>query len=232
MLPSYVARLCAYWSLDSAAGLFADFNASSTAAILRCISKPKRDDLLKALPERHAALCRLLLSYSDDSVGAWMSADIALLPPNCLVDEALQRFTLEDSSVLGDAMLLVDNKNCLIGQVFLRSLLRAKGKSLVSHLRQDAPPALSSRTSLAAAARHGGWQHYDTLPVLNRDKQLIGLLRHVDLRRSLEQFGETSRGVSQDDLLGEMGEAYRGTLIALLGLLNKPKPGLMMEKSS
>ena len=231
MLPSYVARLCAYWPLDRVAALLADFNANQITAILRGISKPKRDDLLKALPEKIAVLCRLLLSYSDNSVGAWMSADIALLPPNCLVHEALQRFTLEDSSALGDALLLVDGENRPLGQIYLRDLLRAKGESLVSHLRHDAPPALSSRTSLAVAARHEGWQHHDTLPVLNRDKQVIGLLRHADLRRSLEQFGETTHAVSQDDLLGEMSGAYKGSLIALLGLLDRRKPEPMMGES-
>jgi magnesium transporter len=218
--------------LDRAAALLADFNANQIAAISRGISEPKRDDLLKALPEKKAVLCRLLLSYSDNSVGAWMSADIALLPPNCSVHEALQRFTLHDSSVLGDALLLVDNENRPTGQVYLRDLLRAKSKSLVSHLRHDAPPALSSRTSLAVAARHEGWQHHDTLPILNHEKQLIGLLRHADLRRSMEQFGETSHAVSQDDLLGEMGGAYKGTLIALLGLLDRQKREPMMGEFS
>jgi len=232
MLPSYVARLCTHWPLDMAAALLCVINANRTAAILRYISKPMRNDLLKALPEKNAILCRLLLSYSDDSVGAWMHADIIMLPPNCRVAEALQRFTVEDSSLLGDALLLVDNENHPIGQVYLRDLLRAKGESPVSQLSKDGPPVLSSRTSLAAAARHEGWQCYDTLPVLNRDKQLVGLLRHADLRRSLEQFGETSRAVSQDDLLGEMGEAYKGTLIALLGLLNKPQSGSLMGESS
>lgn len=232
MLPSYVARLCAHWPLDMAAVLLADFNANRTAAILRSITKLKRDDLLKALPEKNAALCRLLLSYSDDSVGAWMNADIAVLPPNCRVAEALQRFTLEDGSLLGDALPLVDNRNCLLGQVYLRDLLRAKGESPVSHLRQDPPPVLSSRASLGVAARHEGWQRYDTLPVLNRDKQLVGLLRYSDLRHSLEQFGETSRTVSQDDLLGGMVEAYRGTLMALLGLLGSPHPGSIIGESS
>ena len=231
MLPSYVARLCAYWPLDKVAALLADFNANQITAILRGISKPKRDDLLKALPEKNAVLCRLLLSYSDNAVGAWMNADIALLPLNCLVHEALQRFTLQDSAALGDALLLVDNENRLLGQIYLGDLLRAKGESLVSHLRHDAPPALSSRTSLAVAARHEGWQTYDTLPVLSRDKQVVGLLRHADLRRSLAQFGEISRAVSSNDLLGEMGGAYKGTLIALLGLFDRPKTAPMMGES-
>ena len=222
MLPPYAARLCGQLSLDMAAGLLVEFNANQAATILRSMPKPKRNDLLKALPEKTATLCRLLLSYSDDSVGAWMIADLVMLPPNCLVAEALQRFISVDSSIMGDALPVVDNHSYLTGLVYLRDLLRAKGDSPIFRLRQDAPSTLSSRTSLAAAARHDGWQHHDILPVLNRNKQLVGLLRHVDLRRSLEQFGEISRRVPQDDFMGSVGEVYMDTLIALLGLVDRP----------
>lgn len=229
MLPPYAAKLCAQLSLDMAAGLLAELNANQAAAILRGMSKLRRDELLKALPEKTATLCRLLLSYSDDSVGAWMSADIVMLPPNCLAAEALQRFIDTDSSAMADALPIVDKHSRLLGQVYLRDLLRALGESSISRLRQDAPSALSSRTSLAAAARHEGWQQHDILPVLNRNKQLVGLLRHADLRRSLGQFGEIPRTVPQDDFLGSVGEAYRETLIALVGLVNSPsQPGSML----
>ena len=229
MLPPYAARLCAYLSLDTAAELLSELNANQAAFILRGMPKPKRDDLLRVLPEKTTILCRLLLSYSDDSVGAWMSADIVMLPSNCLVAEALQRFIGANSSTLGDELPVVDNDGYLVGQVCLRDLLCAKGESSISHLHQDAPYTLSSRTSLAATAHHEGWQQHDILPVLNRNKQLVGLLRHVDLRRSLEQFGEISRVIPQDDFLGSMGEAYMGTLTALLGLVHsQPEPDSML----
>lgn len=221
MLPSYIARIGVYWSLELMASLIAELNANRAAAILRHLPKLKRDELLDALPEKIAALCRLLLSYSHDSVGAWMNAEVALLPPKCQVSEALQRFSLEDSSLLGDAILLVDDNGVMIGQVYLRDLVRAKGETPVFHLRQDAPPVLLSRTSLKAAALDQGWHSHDTLPVLNRNRQLVGLLRHVDLRNNLEQFVDSASAPPQHDLLNEVGEAYGGALVALLGLFGK-----------
>jgi Mg/Co/Ni transporter MgtE len=221
MLPPYAARLCSYLSLDTGAGLLAEFSANQSATILRGMPKLKRNDLLKVLPEKTAILCRLLLSYSDDSVGAWMSADIVMLPSNCSVDDALQRFISTNSAIIGGSLPVVDNDRYLVGLVRLRDLLRAKGESSISHLRQDPPSALSSRASLAAVVDHDGWKKHDILPVLNRNKQLVGMLHHVDLRRSLEQFGEISRAIPQEDFLGGMGKAYLGTLTALLGLVNK-----------
>ena len=221
MLPSYAARLCTQLSLDVAAGLLAEFNANQAAAILRGIPKPKRDDLLTVLPEKTAMLCRLLLSYSEDSVGAWMNADIVMLPPNCSVAEALQRYMDGSGSIIGDALPVVDSSNFLVGLVKLKDLLRAKAESSISHLRQPAPVTLSSRNSLAAAARNEGWRQQDILPVLNRNKQLVGLLHHVDLRHNLANFGKLARTAPQHDLLGNIGEAYISSLAALLGLIDK-----------
>ena len=221
MLPPYAAGLCAQLSLDMAVGLLAGFNANRVTTILRAMPKPKREGLLKALPEKTATLSRLLLSYSDDSVGACMSADIVMLPSSCLAEEALQRFIGTDSSIIADALPVVDSNSYLVGLVYLRDLLRAKSESSISHLCKVAPATLSSRASLAAAARHESWQQHDVLPVLNRNKQLVGLLRHVDLRRSLEQFGEIPRAIPQDDFLGSVGGAYMDTLVALLGLIRK-----------
>lgn len=221
MLPSYIARIGVYWSLELMASLIADLNANRAAAVMRHLPKLKRDELLSALPEKIAALCRLLLSYSHDSVGAWMNADVTVLPPKCEVAEALQRFSFEDGALLGDAILLVDDNGALIGQVYLRDLVRAKGETQVSHLQQEAPPVLLSRTSLKAAALDQGWRDYDTLPVLNRNRQLVGLLRHVDLRNNLEQFVESANAPAQHNLLNEVGEAYGGALIGLLGLFGK-----------
>ncbi|MCB1669330.1 MAG: CBS domain-containing protein [Porticoccaceae bacterium] len=232
MLPSYVARLCAHWPADMTAMLLASFSANQTTAILRCVDSSVRDDLLNELPEKKATMCRLLMSYSEDSVGAWMTADITVLPTDCSVAEALKRFALEEGLVLGDSLLFVDDENRLAGQVRLRDLLRAKGKSSVSSLMKDVPAVLSSRTSLAVASTNEGWQHQDILPVLNRNKQIVGLLRHADLRRSLALFTGASRTVSEDDLLGAVGEAYSGALLALLGLLGSPRPTAKTGQSS
>ena len=221
MLPLYAARLCACLSQDHAAGLLAEFNANQAAAILRGMSQVKRDRLLKRMPEKIAILCRLLLSYSDDSVGAWMNVDIIMLPSSCTAAQAVQRFTDCDSVAMADTLPVVDKQGALLGLVYLRDILRAQEQSPILPLIFNTPVTLSSRTSLAAASADEGWQHGDILPVLNRSKQLVGLLRHVDLRVSLSQFGEVSHGLPHDDFVSAIGQDYKGSLVALLGLVDK-----------
>lgn len=220
LLPTYAARVCAELSVDMAAGLLADSHSNRVTAILRCMSKSRRAALLKGLPEKIATICRLLLSYSEDTVGAWMTADIVMLPANCVAAGALQRLTLIEVSADSNEIPVVGEGQQLVGFVDVRDLLRAKGDTIITGLIKKADVAVSSRASLATTAGHDGWHNHDTLAVLNRNKQLVGMLRHVDLRRSLERFSEDSFVSQQEDLLGGMSEAYVGVMGALLGLVS------------
>lgn len=219
MLPPYVARLATHWSLDTVAGLLSDFSANKLSSILRCIANPQRDELVKVLPEKTAAICRLLMSYSEDTVGAWMRADMLMLPLSCRVDEAVARFSSANDSDVGGMLLVVDERQHLVGIISLQTLMQSKGDASISHLIKPAPPVLHARTSLVAADKNEGWHSYDTLAVLNRNQQLVGVLRHVDLRRNLAHSGESRNPAVSGRLISSVTEAYTGTMMALVGLV-------------
>lgn len=219
MLPPYVARLCLSLPIDASVSLLSNSNANTLSRVLRYIPKSTRDEILKRTPEKTAALCRFLLSYSEDTVGAWMTADMLMLPIECTAVIALKRLAqIENFSDIG-VLPIVDRHQHLLGVVSVRGLLGAKAETAVTHFMNDPPPALPSRTSVVSAVNNEGWYNHDTLVVLNRSKQLVGFLRHVDLRKSLKQFNERSKAAPQDDLFGGIGEAYVGALSAMLGLV-------------
>lgn len=217
MLPPYAARLCCQLPIKLAASLLADGDANHIVAILRCMPSGKRKTLLKVMPDKIAALCLLLLSYSEDTVGARMTADIIMLPKSISVGSALKRLASDHGVSDSDAIPLVDDQVQLVGLVSVRTLLSAHDDLIIETLIDSTRPALSSRASLVSVADHEGWQRYDTLVVLNRHKQLIGLLRHVDLRRGLEQTVANARPIPTADIVSDVSQVY---LSALTGVLN------------
>lgn len=218
MLPTYAARLCCQLPIKFAASLLAGGDANHVVAILRCMPSAKRKTLLKVMPDKIAALCLLLLSYSEDTVGAKMTADIVMLPRSITVGSALRR--LADSHGLSDsdAIPLVDEQTHLVGLVSVRTLLNAHDDLCVEQLIDSTRPALSSRASLASVSGHEGWQRYDTLVVLNRYKQLIGILRHVDLRRGLEQSVTDTNTMPTADIVSDTSQVYFSVLAGILNL--------------
>jgi magnesium transporter len=223
LLPSYAARLCLKLPKEFAANLIIDSSANQTAAILRSMPKKSRLAILKILPKRNAQLSKLLLTYSQDMVGAWMAVDLLMLPATATAEDAVKRISDAGFSVDNNCVHIVNDSQHLVGVVNIRDLLRADSSTVVSRLMQKKPVALQTRMSLATAVNHDGWKSSDSLGVLNHKRQLVGLLCHKDLRRSLSQFREVSKQVSSssNSLINGIGEAYAGTLSALLGLVGE-----------
>lgn len=219
LIPSFAARLITHLSPDLKKNILVDGSAPQIASILRSLDKPQRQDLLSAMPDKQAAFCKLLLSHPEDSVGATMAADIMMLPQDSTAEEALQRLALCETSVNIGVFPVIDDALCLIGTVTLQELLRAKSGTTLVQLKQNVSEVLFSNTSLTAAAEHQGWKQWDNLFVLNRERKLLGILRHADLRYGLKKFEDASDLHQNTQFIGEFGDAYVGVFSAILGLI-------------
>lgn len=221
LLPPYAARVCAALSADFAAQLFAQSQAAQLAPVMRCIPKEKRKPILQALPEKLAAFTKVLLSYAEDSVGAWMTANILMLHSNTSASDALERLVEKGLEVDTNAIPLVNDQRKLLGTVDVRDLLRAPGDIPVGHLDKKICPAVNSRMRLVEVAKHEGWAVCDTLAVENHQKQLIGVISQKNLRRRLLSYSEIKDSVSSENLLNGIGNAYSETIGALIGLVGE-----------
>ncbi len=210
LMPYYVARLCTQAPLELSAKWLAPMATRRLTMILRFMNKPRRAELLKVLPVQVAAACRVFLNYPEDTVGGWMSDLFMVLPDNISVGEALSRLQEPGYLLNIDAIPVVDSSHELQGIISHISLYSAAQTSPVSEIMDRDSPVLSARASLDAAQQHPGWSRYDTLPVLNRDRQLVGVLRHVHLRDSQvhkEQSGRHAITASRS-MLGNLGASY------------------------
>jgi Mg/Co/Ni transporter MgtE len=221
LLPLYAARLCSGLSNIEAVNLISGCNANQIASILRCLSKKQRAIFLNTLPEKKARLSKLLLSYSDDTVGAWMLADIMMLPASTSAEDALKRLAKSKNPVDFNLIPVVNEARALMGMVNVGRLLRVAGSTPVGQLIKDVSPTLQSRSSVATASKHVAWFKYDSLAVLNHSRQLVGLLRHTDLLRSLKQFEELSTVAQSSGLLSGISRAYLGSMAAIIGLVGE-----------
>ena len=221
-LPTYASSLCAAIEAKEAAKLLAPIGVTQIAVILRFTASTVRDALLGALPFETAAACRLLLSYSQNTVGAWMMPQMIMLAEECNVTQALARLSMESTAVDIDAIYVVSRDLKLCGMVNMPVLLRASGEEIISTLMSNQTYAISGRASLNSVQHHAGWTYRDTLPVVNRHHQLIGMLRHVDLRKGLDihQHSAKETSASNDAPLVDLYHSYGGVLVNLFNVFN------------
>ncbi|MDH3389010.1 MAG: CBS domain-containing protein [Gammaproteobacteria bacterium] len=221
MLPQFATRILQALPADSAAAMLSGCNSNQIAAVLRLFEPSSRAALLDLLPERSASRCRRLLTYDNDTVGAWMNTDVLLLPTNITAGDALQRVAGEGD--IGDAntLPLVDEARKLAGFISIKNLLRASSESQLLALRRSIDPiAIPAKMSLRAAEGHEGWQACDDLVVVNQQGEPEGLLRHMVLRRALSIASAGAPTFTDEPVVNNLGLAYLRTLGALFNLVN------------
>jgi hypothetical protein len=96
-------------------------------------------------------------------------------------------------------------------------LLRASKTIPISDLAQTCQDVISSRSLIRSAVGHPLWQKQDAAPVINRQRELIGVLWYSQLRDALSTT-TTTRTASHTaespvrDILHAHGESMRAML--------------------
>jgi Mg/Co/Ni transporter MgtE len=227
MLPTSAAYCLEQLDDEAAAGLVRDLDAQTGAAILRYVRQPRRDQLITQLPTASALAFRLLLTYPEDTVGAWINPHSLAVTPETPVSEALERLRQSPESA-GSYLYVVDADQRLQGMAVLTELLRAGRGATVAQTMRPVRHRLSARASLAAAHEHKGWQEYHALPVLERQERFIGALEFAVLHRAMEQPHPDDVAPAPADSLSLLTrsswEIFANLLQALVTLLPAVRP--------
>ena len=221
MMPYLAARFIGVFPEAFSIDLLTNADARKVVAILRCLSNEVRTDILKNLPDRRAIVCRFLLSYPEDTIGAWMVPGILMLPSSINAGEALNRLMNSESDSDSNAIPIVDDTGRPIGLVSAKRLLNVPKDTGIRQLARVPCPTLPSRIHLAAAMNQSLWTAHSTVVVLDRYQIAIGAIRHLDLRCALANSApamKLSYPVSSWPL-ADMGPMYAECLGALLDLV-------------
>lgn len=207
MLPYHAATCLALTDEPLAVDLLSAMPTTAAAAVLRRVPVALADRLLERLPARTAFALRLLLRYPTTTVGAWMEPDVTLLPAGITVCDAWDRLRREAVSI-ERFIYIVDREQRPVGRVASAELLRADNDMLVDRLAVTAPASLAARDDLSAAIDLDAWRECDPLPVLSRDRRLLGVARHAALYRGAARLGDGHADTVFTDALMALMEAY------------------------
>ncbi len=184
MLPRHASACVKGMSAKQVGPIVARLRPTVAASFLRLLSDTELQGLLADLPERTALPLRYLLRYSQTMVGAWMEAGGFLLPLESTVEEARERVRRDDGN-LERMVFVVDREQKLRGAVPATVLLREEPERALGELLIRVPFSLRGRAELRTAMDHPGWQNWDPLPVIDREKRVVGLLHYSELRAGL-----------------------------------------------
>lgn len=215
LLPHYAARVCKLLSQDSVKGIFSSLGIGHIAAILRYYNKSRRTEFLNELPLQTQLGCSMLLNYSQDLAGAWLTPQIAAIPQDYTAKEALHYLKSTPDLVHTDFIFTLTRDRELKGRIRLVDVLKAKQDTPVKMLAQPRGHTLSARSRLTMVANHEDWKKFHEIPVLNRNQKFVGVLRHIELRKGLDALAPELEAQSPVSPLTRVGKVYVDVFLAL-----------------
>lgn len=223
MLPPAAARILARLDEGQALALLRAASTQATVGMLRHVPDPLRTRLLAGLPPASGVATQLLLGFPDDAVGAWTDPDVVALAATASVTEALARLKASDAPEV-DALYVTDAARRLQGEVALQALLRAPESVPIAALMQPARDTIPAMMPIASALGLGAWQRAMSLPVVNADKRLLGVLRRTRLAQAARDRSRPGRNAGGDgSVAGALAGGYwaivSGLITAALSLL-------------
>ncbi|PIE74721.1 MAG: magnesium transporter [Deltaproteobacteria bacterium] len=187
------AEIFSYFDIDLQLELAAAIKRNELAQLITYMAHDDRVDLLKKIPEEKRELLlpalaqaerediRKLSAYPEGTVGAVMTSDYATLTINLTAREAIDKLRLEapNKETIYYAYI-IDKERKLIGFVSLKDLILARSDEAIESIMHTEVIYAKAYDDQEKAART--IQKYDliSLPVINNDDSLVGILTYDD----------------------------------------------------
>jgi magnesium transporter len=149
----------------------------------------------------------LLLGYPPDSAGRIMTSEFVALRETFTVEQALDRIRhLAETSETIYTLYVLDNSRHLIGTLSLRDLVVAQPERTLQDLMTREIIYVQTDTDQEEAARMV--QRYDflALPVVDRERRLVGIVTIDDLMDVIE--AEVTEDIYTAGGVQSMGDSY------------------------
>lgn len=216
MLPYHAGKCLSHLPEAAAAGHLSNLESRFAASILRHVGEATQRKLLGGMVPPAAARVAILLRYSHAVVGAWMNPTILVLPSTSRIAEAKARI-VSDSYADYHRVYVVDPQHRPAGLVQMFHLLRTDESQPLSAYMEPLPEPLPANLSLDLALGHHGWRESDYLPIVDRQGQLIGILRYADLRSATAKIQSQT---IKDDLSGTLMDLAESCYLGLADVMN------------
>lgn len=165
---SLIVRIIEHMNLDDAVDLL-QYLSKEGLRFLNKISLKKRKDILK------------VMAYKESEIGAFMSDSFLQISPDITVKEAMTYVTQTAHMVDYISIIYVVKDSILQGYLRLKDLIVARANEVIPDIMDtrfvDAYPTDDKEEVASKMAE----TNESSIPIINENKQLVGIITHDDL---------------------------------------------------
>ena len=198
-----LARIVSEMHSDERADLFNELSDEQQNALLPALAQAEREDI------------RRLAGYEEDTAGAIMSSDYAVLNEALSAAQAIEKLRHEapDKETIYRAYVTAPDRR-LVGAVRLQDLILAEPRTLVRDLMQADPVSVQVDEDQEEVARKISRYDVLALPVVDAQNRIVGIVTHDDAMDVLQE--EATEDFHRVGSVGDLDRSVRGASIGLL----------------
>jgi magnesium transporter len=176
-----------------AAGLLFRMDHAARARLLGAVSPSRAEDLKR------------MTDYGPRRAGGRLDPRAPALPETLSVAEVLERLRAYPAGVM-HYVYAIDPEHRLTGVVNMRELMLASPDAPLGTIVTRDPETLYAHDPLEVIARHAGWKRNHALPVIDRERRLLGALRYSTFRAIETELGQAATGPDTDQTASALAE--------------------------
>ena len=161
---------------DDAADLFDEMPATMVRKLLNGVSKETRIQINR------------LLKYPDNSAGSLMAMEYIHLKKGLTIKESIERIRKQkDEFVTYDSCFVTDKERTLIGYVTIKDILINDPNTLIYDIMEECEHKVNTLTDQEDVAQIFKDYDYSTLPVVDMEDRLVGVITIDDIVDIIEE---------------------------------------------
>ena len=211
--------------IDKLAAVINEMDSDDAVDLLENIDESTKEKLRPILDEDIKKDIRLIDSYDDDEIGSLITTNYICIPKNLTIRQAMHELVVqagENDNI--STIYVVDEGEEFCGAIDLKDLIVAREHDDLNEIISYSYPYLLDHEKISESIEKIKDYAEDSLPVLNSEKKIIGILTAQDVIEAVddemgEDYAKLAGLTAEEDLKETTAESMKKRLPWLIVLL-------------
>ena len=211
--------------LASAAKVIGSMDSDDAVDVLEEMDEESQEQITEMLDEEAGADIKLIRSYDDDEIGSKMTTNYIVIDRGMSVRQAMKALISQAEKNDNISIIYVtDENNKFYGALDLKDLITARDYMDLQSFMSTSFPYVTDHEKISECLDRIKEYEEDSIPVLNSDKELFGIITAQDLVEVVDDelgddYAKLAGLTSEEDLRETLGQSMKKRLPWLIILL-------------
>lgn len=193
---------------EKAADIIENMDADDAIDVLDELEEEKKEEIINLMEKESVADIQLIDSYEEDEIGSKMTTNYIAFKKTFTVKQAMRQVIKEaEENDNITTLYALNDDDTFYGAIELKDLIRARDTTPLDDIITTSYPYVYAKESVSACLEQLKDYSEDSIPVLNKENLLIGVITSSDLVEVVdEELGEDYAklaGLSEEEDVNE-----------------------------